>query len=102
MISAADGHTTIFELLEGRFADDRLRALYAGGMPTFDPLVQVSLGLTRRLPLPPGVVFPLTQPLEVGSQRHGHLTLRNLADDAELAPPGCSTVTVTLTTDYES
>ena len=102
VVSAADGFTTIFKMLDGKFIDDQLRSLYRGGMPTFEPLVQVSLGLRRVLDLPPAVVFPLPRPIAVGANTHRHLTLRNLACDPALAPPGCSTATTTLTTDYES
>ncbi len=101
VVSAADGRTTLYTLLGGRYLPARLRALYEGGAPTFPPLVQVSLGLRRRIDGPSGVAFRLARPLEVGPTRHAQLIVRNLAEDPELAPPGCSVVTVTVESDYD-
>jgi phytoene dehydrogenase-like protein len=102
VVSAADGHATIFEMLGGRFIDEGIREMYSGGMPLFDPLVQVSLGLRRRLDTAPILLFPMDEPLQVGKVRHDRLGLRNLAHDPSLAPPNHSTVTVSWRTDYES
>jgi phytoene dehydrogenase-like protein len=46
VISAADGHATIFDMLEGRFADDTIRGYYEK-YPIFPPLIFVGLGVNR-------------------------------------------------------
>ena len=42
MISVADGHATLFDMLGGKFVDDRIRGYY-DTLPIFHPIVQVSL-----------------------------------------------------------
>lgn len=101
VVSAADGRTTLYTLLGGKFLDARLRSFYEGGMATFPPLVQVSLGLRRPIEGPSGIAFRLSSPVEIGAKKHVQLTVRNMAEDPELAPPGCSVVTVTLESDYD-
>ena len=46
VISAADGHETIFEMLEGKFVDDKVQEYY-NQFPVFTPLVYVGLGVNR-------------------------------------------------------
>ena len=48
VISAADGHTTIFDLLGGRYLDETIRGYYERFTP-FPPLVFIGLGVARDL-----------------------------------------------------
>ena len=76
IISAADGHATIFEMLEGKYVDDKIRGYY-DTMPIFQPLVYVGLGVNRSfadLPkLISGMIFPLDKPLNIGKKEHKNL-----------------------------
>ena len=45
-ISAADGHATIFDMLEGKYINDKIRGYY-DDLPIFPPMIQVSLGVAR-------------------------------------------------------
>lgn len=58
VVSAADGHATIFDMLGGRFTDDRIRKVYETYKP-FPSYVQVSLGVDADLRGEPGFVLLL-------------------------------------------
>lgn len=59
VISAADGHSTHFDMLGGRFLNDEIRGMY-DNWPLFTPLVQVSLGVARDMSDEPHALqFPL-------------------------------------------
>jgi phytoene desaturase len=66
VISAADGHSTVFDMLGGRYLDDEVRSRY-DRLPTIPPPLYVSLGLTRAfddaLSSVVGVSFPLKKPV---------------------------------------
>ena len=102
VISAADGYTTIFGMLEGRYADDRIRRLYE--MPLFPPLVFVALGVRRTfddLPhLVVGLDIPVKRPIRVGPQEEKRLLVHPYNFDPTLAPPGKTVLTVLFNTDY--
>jgi hypothetical protein len=61
VISAADGHATIFGMLEGRYGDDKLRNLYEK-MERFPAIIQVSLGVDRDLSSEPWSIIKLFDP----------------------------------------
>ena len=45
-ISAADGHYTIFEMLDGKFTDEKIRGYYSDYL-TFSSYFQISVGINR-------------------------------------------------------
>ena len=68
VVSCADGHTTIFKMLDGRFVDRKIRYLYEH-CQTFPAIVQVSLGIKKVFPDAPHTLnLPLRQPLRVDDQ----------------------------------
>ncbi len=103
VISAADGHTTIFNMLEGKYISDEIRSYY-DTLPLYPPLLIISLGVARPLEeMPPGLVaevFPLDEPLTIAGRGYkwlgGHKNF-----DPSLAPEGKNRVGVTLDTEYE-
>jgi phytoene dehydrogenase-like protein len=88
VISAADGHATIFEMLEGKYMDDEIRDRYAN-MPRFKSLVQVSLGVNKDMSSEPAFAhYLLDKPVRItGEDQHG-FTIHNYAYDPTLAPKG--------------
>lgn len=48
IISAADGYSTIFRMLEGRYQSEQIKTAYST-WPLFKPLVQVSFGINTEL-----------------------------------------------------
>jgi phytoene dehydrogenase-like protein len=104
VVSAADGHTTIFELLEGKYVDDKVLGYYTS-MPVFKPLVYIGLGVKRAFQdfprLISGLVFPLQQPILVAGKEQKSLNVRILNFDPTLAPAGKTVMTVILETEFD-
>lgn len=103
IISAADGHATIFDMLEGRYINDKIRGYYEE-LPVFNPLVYVGIGVNRKFDdLPPiisGIVLEQKTPVEIAGVEHKWLSARISNFDHTLAPPGKSVVTFMIETDY--
>lgn len=65
VISAADGHTTIYDLLGGKYTDRTINDIYSR-QETFPSYLQVSLGIARDLSQQPAFVTRLLDaPLEI-------------------------------------
>ncbi|MGA0599375.1 phytoene desaturase family protein [Caulobacter sp. KR2-114] len=97
VISAADGHATIYEMLKGRFRDDAVDETYRT-MEPFASYLQVSLGVALPLAAEPGYVTQvLTAPIEIDpGTRLDQVSFRIFNYDPTFAPPGHTTVTTTL------
>mgnify|MGYP006287162557 CR=1 FL=1 len=93
VISAADGHATIFDMLEGRYTDDEIRNRYEK-WPIFQPIIQVSLGVARDLSAEPHtVLYPLEVPVMIAGEMRERIGVKHYCYDPTLAPPGKSVVT---------
>lgn len=99
VISAADGHATIYDMLGGRYADARTHELYAT-METFPSYLQVSLGVARDLSRQAGYVTRiLDTPLTLDPDtRLSQVSFRIFHYDPTFAPPGKTAVTCFLPT----
>ncbi len=101
VISAADGRATIFDMLDGRYVDERVQRYY-DELPTFPPLVQVSLGVARDLSNEPhSVTFPLAEPILFEGKPLHSLSVRHFACDPTMAPAGHTVVEVLIEADYD-
>ena len=101
VISAADGHATIFDMLDGRYIDDKIRGYYET-LPIFQPLVQVSLGVARDLSAEPhSVMYTLDRPISVAGRTRDTLGVRHYCFDCSMAPAGKSVVVVMFESDYQ-
>lgn len=99
VISAADGHATIFEMLDGKYVDEERRKLYAE-RELFSSYLQVSLGVAMDLGAQPRMVTrilesPLT--IDPGTEVES-VGFRFFHYDPSFAPPGRTTVTCFLPT----
>jgi len=101
VISAADGHATIFDMLDGKYADETIRGYYEK-LPLAPPLVQVSLGVARDLSKEPHTLsFPIDEPIKVGGESIGRLgAVRHYCYDPTAAPEGKSVLVVIFWTNY--
>jgi phytoene dehydrogenase-like protein len=100
IISAADGHATIFDMLEGRFIDQSISKRY-DTMPIFNPIIQVAVGVAADLSDQPSALdFPLASPLEVAGVKRHRLQAVNQSFDPTLAPAGKSVLVATFSSDY--
>jgi phytoene dehydrogenase-like protein len=107
IISAADGYSTIFNMLDGKYVDEKRREYYSGKcekLKVFPSLVFVSLGVTRKFDNEPhSLVFPPKKPIVVDkSINYEYLPVRIFNFDPTLAPEGKTSITVMLGTyNYE-
>jgi phytoene dehydrogenase-like protein len=104
VISAADGYTTIFKMLEGKYADEKVREPYEKWQ-IFQPLIYVGLGVKRSFDHEPkavsGMSFPLRQPVEIGDAVRDRLSVHIFNQDPTLAPPGKTSLVVMLSSRYD-
>lgn len=104
VISAADGHATIFDLLGGRYCDETIRGYYEH-LPTFPPLLFIGIGLDRTLSDFPdavsGVNFPLSEPICIDGRKLTRLSVQANTFDRSLAPPGKTVLKVAIPSSFE-
>ncbi|MGP0092037.1 MAG: phytoene desaturase family protein [Xanthobacteraceae bacterium] len=99
VISAADGHSTIYDLLDGKYRDEVTDKIYRD-METFPSYLQVSLGVARDLSQQAGYLTRLLDvPLQVDpNTRLQQVSFRIFHFDSTFAPPGKTAVTCFLPT----
>lgn len=102
VISCADGHTTIFKMLEGRFVNRRLLYAY-NECEVFPPLVQASLGVKLAFPAaPPTLSLPLRRPLAVDdTNRSERLEVSIFGSDSGFCPADSSVLIVRCPSRFE-
>jgi phytoene dehydrogenase-like protein len=104
VISAADGHTTIFDMLDGKYLNDTIRGYY-DNMPLFPPLLHVAFGVARTFDEMPASVsgfhLPLDEPLSLGGKEYRTLNLHMYNFDPSLAPEGKTVVKFIIQADYD-
>ena len=101
VLSAADGHATIFEMLDGKYLDDKMKELYQNLKP-FPPVVHISFGVKGDFSaLPHCLRIKPKESLQMGGRRLSTLVVRNYSDDPNMAPVGSTVFTVSLESDWE-
>jgi len=93
-ISAADGYATIFEMLQGRFVNKRIRRYYSE-FKVFPSFLQVSLGVSKSFAdKSSAVITSLEQPFMIDPERTIHVLYYRIANyDPTLAPEGKTLIT---------
>ena len=93
-IGAADGRSTIFGLLKGRYLSANLRRLY-DTFPLYTPFVQVSFGVNRDLAVEPRLTTYAFEPgIRLGNTVAPWLMLNNYGFDPSMAPPGKTSLSI--------
>ncbi|UCB46692.1 MAG: NAD(P)/FAD-dependent oxidoreductase [Spirochaetota bacterium] len=104
VISAADGHTTIFNMLNGKYINGKIRGYY-DKLTLFSPLIYVGLGVARSFEEIPhtvtGIDFPFDEPVVIGEKERSRLSVQFYAFDPTLAPAGKTFVRVHFASDYD-
>jgi phytoene dehydrogenase-like protein len=104
VISAADGHATLFNMLDGRFISPDQRRMFDKGV-IFPPILYVGLGINREFPelfgLTNGVSIFLDKPMKLAGQETNRLEYMIYNFDPSLAPAGKSVLTIMVPTSYE-
>jgi phytoene dehydrogenase-like protein len=101
VISAADGHSTIFQMLDGKYISKKVQEYYEQ-FPLFPPLIQVTLGVARSFQGEPRLLlYHLKQPTIIAGKEEKLLGVEIYNFDATLAPPGKTVLDVKFFSDYE-
>lgn len=104
VISAADGHATVFDMLEGKYIDEKIRIDYEQ-LPIFQPLIYIGIGVNRRFDdIPPsisGLCIELAEPLVIAGEEQKWLNVRIHNFDHLLAPEGKTLVTVMIESGFD-
>ncbi len=100
IISAADGRSTIFDMLDGKYVNRKIRRMYDGHLPTHQ-MVQVSLGVNRDLSREPHwITYLLDTPILLAGEERLEIGVKHYCFDPSLAPPGKSVVELIIRTHY--
>jgi phytoene dehydrogenase-like protein len=99
VVSAADGHATLFDLLGGKYVDDATRKMY-DEKELFASFLQISLGVALDLhDQPPMVTRILSSPITIDPETdHYDVGFRIFNFDPTFAPSGKTAVTCLLPT----
>ncbi len=101
VISAADGRSTIFTLLRGRFLDKKTADRYEHWR-LFPPLIMVSLGVAREFSGEPAFsMIRLQNPLEVGGRMVEGMMVRCFNYAPGFAPTGKTLLQVEFETEWD-
>jgi phytoene dehydrogenase-like protein len=104
VISAADGHSTLYDMLENKFGDEKSRKPYEK-WPIFPSLIFASFGVKRKFDDMPrtvsGITFKLKDPVMIADRLHDNLSVHIFNQDPTLAPEGKTAITVMLESDYD-
>jgi len=99
VVSAADGHSTIFDMLDGRYIDAKIKGYY-DSYETFPSYLLVSFGVARKFDDYPRtiVLFP-EQPLTIDNiTKCEGVMVRIFSFDPTLAPEGKTVITAMIET----
>ena len=103
VISAADGRATIFNLLDGKYVDEKITDLYNNGRP-FPSLLFIGLGVKKEITeyfgLTSGLTFPLKDSFVAGGEVVDKLEVMIYNFDPSMAPAGKTALTVMFPTSY--
>ncbi|MDH4262332.1 MAG: NAD(P)/FAD-dependent oxidoreductase [Spirochaetia bacterium] len=103
VISAADGRTTIDQMLDRKYHHPKLQKAWEI-LPPFDPLFYISLGINGKLDDPPSVsgsAIVFKEAFDTGGKKVNSVLLHSMAFDETLAPEGKSCLEIMCTTDFD-
>lgn len=104
VISAADGYTTLYKMLEGKFGKEETFRPYKEWKP-FSGLLVVALGIKNPFENEPrtvsGIVFKLNEKVRVADADIEWLPVHYYNHDPSMAPEGKTILTVMLSSDYD-
>ncbi len=101
VISTADGHSTIFDMLDGKFINDKIRGYY-DNLPLFPPLVYIGLGVNRDFSgVPHEISYILDKPMSIGNHLHKSIGVNIFNYDPTLAKLGKTVLVGMFNSDYD-
>jgi phytoene dehydrogenase-like protein len=101
VISACDGHSSLFGLIDRHYVPRKMQQYYDGHLPIRSQ-IQISIGVNRDLSSTPHwITYLLDRPVVIAGETRFEIGVRHYCFDPSLAPPGKSVLIVLLTTTYE-
>jgi len=101
VISAADGHSTLFNMLDGKYMDRKTRNSYKSEVVS-DSTLQLSFGVNMDFSNEPhNMTIPLGEKNSLGGDETDILMVKHYCYDKSMAPEGKSTVICLLAGKYE-
>ena len=99
VVSAADGHSTIFDMLDGRYVDAKIKDYY-DSYETFPSYLLLSFGIARKFDdYPRAIILFPEQPLTTDRiSKYEGVMVRIFSFDPTLAPEGKTVITVWILT----
>ncbi|KPL12528.1 MAG: hypothetical protein AMS26_17260 [Bacteroides sp. SM23_62] len=100
VIWAGDGHTLIFDILGGKYLNERIKNRYENWIPV-KPMVHVMIGVNMDFAEEPHqIIFEVEDPITIAGREHRWLSLIHHSFDGSMAPDGKSAVEVWYDTEY--
>lgn len=103
IISAADGYNTIFNMLDGKYADERVKEPYER-WKIFQPLIFVGIGVNRSFKNEPlsvsGFSYPLDEPVIIGDSVRNRLWIHLYNHDDSMAQEGKTSIIIMLPSEF--
>jgi phytoene dehydrogenase-like protein len=94
VISAADGHSTIFEMLEGKYLSEKINEAY-DSWELFNPIVQVSFGINSEIKTDFPVQSWLSKNNKIGMTKTDQgFSIMNYCFDPSMAPSGKTVIVI--------
>ena len=101
VISCGDGYNTIFNLLEGKYLNDKIRNRY-NKWPLCRPFLTLSYGVKRDMKNEfPLNTFVLEKPLVIGNEKIETMLVRILNYSGHFAPQGKTVLQIEVETDFD-
>ena len=94
VIWAGDGHTLIFDILGGKYLDDKITDMYYTWTPV-RPVIHVMMGVNRDMSEEPHrIIFQPDEPITIAEEEHKWLTVIHHCFDKTMAPERKSTIEI--------
>lgn len=94
IISAADGYSTIFKMLDGKYQTEQIKDAYTN-WPLFTPIVQVSFGINKKIKDTAPTQTFLAKDVYIGQTKlDTSYTLMNYSFDSTMAPIGKTVIVI--------
>ena len=102
VVSAADGYSTIFQMLEGKYVNSMIQEYYNSAPKSQVFGLEVWFGLKREFSNEPhALVLFLEKPISIEGKEHDRLDLEIFNFDPTFAPPGNCVIKVVMESNYE-
>jgi phytoene dehydrogenase-like protein len=92
VIGTADGYTTIYKMLGGKYINKKIDFAYRN-WELFTPLVQVSFGIKKPIPSQAPIIINVTKGIKIGQTTLDYgFSVMNYSYDSTMAPMGKTTI----------